>query len=103
MYAEEESGATMAGPSQSFSEHASPFWRVPWDFAVHAFVGTLIFGIIAGFAVLLSIAVHKLESYEIDGVIIFGLKAAEYGLFAVDLGLFTVFLLRTAKRTMDHL
>jgi hypothetical protein len=93
----------MAESTQTISEPLTPFWRVPWEFAVHAIVGTLIFGIIAGAAVLLSVVLVKLETYHIDIVIILGLKAAEYALFAVDLALFGVFLLRTAKRTIKRL
>jgi hypothetical protein len=85
------------------AESAIAFWRVPWEFAVHAIVGTLIFGIIAAAAVALSLFVLVLEGYHTDSVIIFGLKSGEYGLFAVDLALFAVFLWRTAKRTIKRL
>lgn len=80
------------------------FWRVPWDFAIHGIVGTLIFAIIAAFAVALDITVHALEeTHRISGLVIFGLEAAAYSLFITDLFLFLVFLIRTAKRTMRDL
>src|SRR5437016_2191575 len=41
----------------------TPFWLVPWEFAVHALVGTSIFAIIAAAAVLLDLAVRKLGAY----------------------------------------
>jgi hypothetical protein len=93
--------AERAAPS--LSDASIPFWRAPWEFAVHALVGASIFGIIAAFAILLNIGVHKVDTYHSDVVIIFGLRAAEYALFGVDLVLFCVFLWRTAQRTIKHL
>ena|ERR1035437_2252577 len=93
---------TLSSPTL-LSESVIPFWRVPWEFAVHAVVGTLIFGIIAMAAVLLDLLVIRLEAYHTDAVIIFGLKGGEYALFGVDLLLFGVFLWRTAQRTIKHL
>ena len=96
----------MSDGSQNISasvESVVVFWRGPWEFAVHGVVGTSIFAIIAAFAVVLDLALSKLEAYGVGGVIIFGLKAAEYGLFVTDLVLFAVFLWRTAKRTLQRL
>lgn len=93
----------MAESTQSESESLIPSWRVPWEFAIHAVIGTSIFVIIALAAVLLSVGVVKLEKNDIDVVIIVGLKAAEYAIFGVDLILFGVFLWRTAKRTIKRL
>jgi hypothetical protein len=84
-------------------EHDAPFWRAPWVFAVHSAVGTCIFLIIAGFAVVLALAVRILKTYSTDIVIIFGLELAEYALFGFDLVIFGVFLWRTAKRTIKNL
>jgi hypothetical protein len=68
-------------------------WLVPWQFAVHAIVGTSIFVVIAAFAVALDLCVHRwLEPYQLSEFIILGLKAAEYALFATDVFLFAVFL-----------
>jgi len=89
--------------SDASLQPVTPFWRVPWNFAVHAVVGTSIFAFIAAPAVLLDLAVRRLEAYRVDRVIIFGLRAAEYALFAVDLVIFGVFLWRTAKRTIKDL
>ena len=80
-----------------------PFWRAPWEFAVHGLVGTLIFAIIAAVAVGLDLSIGQLEGYQISGPVIFGLKTAEYALFVTDLCLFAVFLWRTAKRTIKDL
>ena len=82
---------------------AIPFWQAPTQFAVHVLVGTCIFAIIAGAAVVLELAVRKLELYGIGRVVILGLKAAEYSLFGVDLFLFACFLWRTANRTVKQL
>jgi len=105
-----ERTATMANQTQNVAEPihqplqpAAPFWLAPWQFAVHALVGTSIFAIIAAVAVALELAVHKLQSYGIGRVIIFGLKAGEYSVFGVDLFLFGVFLWRTANRTIKKL
>jgi hypothetical protein len=78
-------------------------WRVPWDFAVHALVGTSIFAIIAAPAVFIDLAVHRLEPYGIGPVIILGLKTGEYALLGTDLWLFGMFLWRTARRTIQNL
>jgi hypothetical protein len=81
----------------------TPSWRVPWDFAVNALVGTSLFAIIAIPAVGLDLAVRTLEPYGINNVTIFGLRAGEYALLGTDLWLFGVFLWRTATRAMQHL
>jgi hypothetical protein len=80
-----------------------PFWQVPWEFAVHGFVGTSIFVIIAGIAIALDLSVHWLETYKISVVIIIGLKAATIALFASDISLFGVFLWRTTRRMIKRL
>lgn len=92
-----------------------PFWRAPYEFMVHGIVGTLIFAIVAGVAVVLDYAVQRLEkpvSITIHGwhgnftashFVILGLKGATIALFVTDLVLFVVFLWRTARRTMKVL
>ena len=81
-----------------------PFWRAPWEFAVHGIVGTAIFAIIAALAVGLDLFVRWLgTSYRVSVLIVFGLRTAEYVLFVTDVCLFGVFLWRTAKRTIEHL
>lgn len=72
-------------------------------FAVHAFVGTAIFALIATPAVLLTVLVKWLETQGLDGALIVGLKIAEYLLFSVDLGLFAWFVIRTAIRAGKNL
>jgi len=89
--------------SLSNGTEGTSYWRIPWQFAVHALVGTSIFAIIATPAVFLELAVHTLKIYGSGIVIIFGLKAAEYALFGVDLVLFGIFLWRTARRTINNL
>ena len=82
-----------------------PVWRAPWEFAVHAFVGTSIFGIIAVPAIALEILLKELQKlyHDIDLIVIFGLKTGSYLLFITDIGLFTVFLWRAAKRALQNL
>lgn len=72
------------------------WWHTPWEFLVHALVGTLIFLIIATPAVGLDFLIKWLASQDVSDIIIYGLKGAEYALFFVDLVLFVVFLVRTA-------
>lgn len=80
------------------------FWHAPWTFVVHGIVGTLIFTIIALFAVGLDLLVRWLEATDqISPLIIIGLQAAEYTLFSADLYLFVVFLWFTVKRTINDM
>jgi hypothetical protein len=79
------------------------FWRVPWEFMVHALVGTLIFGIIGAAAVFIGLIVDWLSTHGISGIIIFGLRTAEYALFISDLALYFVFLWRTSQRMVQKL
>ena len=100
------SDASQPKPKRSEEEaeqRTLPSWRVPWEFAVHALVGTSIFAIIAAAAVGLELSVRKLQAYGIGIVVIFGLRAGEYALFGVDLMLFGVFLYKAAKRTIRSL
>lgn len=98
----EKKSADDAGPDLLRSE--ALHWQTPWQFAIHACVGSLTFVIVAGSAILLDWAKDWIESvHSIDPVIILGLRAAEYSIFTVDLLLFFIFLLRTLKRTIRHL
>ena len=90
----------MGGPTIAQAPTAPPsppVWKAPWEFAVHALVGTLIFGIIAGVAVILDLAVKKLEGIA-SRPIIYGIKYGEFALLFVDLVMFTIFLIRAAIR-----
>src|SRR5207302_3292722 len=79
------------------------WWVTPWTFAVHAVVGSLIFAVIASPAVALDLIVRALESQAVNGVILWGLRAAEYANFAADLLLYLVFIWRTTMRTLKKL
>lgn len=72
-------------------------WPV-WDFAVHVAVGTLIFMVIAAAAFALDIINHRLQDVGVDPFIGYGLRVAEYAVFATDLLLFLVFLAKTGVR-----
>lgn len=61
------------------------------------------FAIVALAALLLAFLVRWLESQGIKGLLVWGIKVGEYSVFLVDLFLFLVFLLRTAKRTLREL
>jgi len=95
----------MGNGTQHVSDKAEPslvpYWRVPWEFAVHAIVGTSIFAIVAVWAIGLNLFFQILvEPYKISRVVIDGLQLGEYTVFGIDLFLFVVFLLRTAKRML---
>jgi hypothetical protein len=79
------------------------FWRAPLEFAVHALVGTFIFGAIAAPAFGAETVIVALESRSFDWVLILGLKAVAYAFFFTDLVLFSVFLWRAAKRAFKVL
>ena len=72
--------------------------RLLWDFAVHVAVGTLLFVVIACPAVGLAFGICWLQGLEVDPMILLGLKVAAYVLFATDLLLFIVFLVKTGIR-----
>lgn len=80
-----------------------PFWVAPYEFAVHALVGSFIFALVAAPAVSLDMAIERLKVYKTNGVIVFGLEAAAYALFVTDVILFLVFVLRTALRVYRRL
>lgn len=92
----------MTDPKKEPEEH-SPWWKAPWEFLVETLVGSFIFIVIGAGAVGLNYLVHFLEAKEIDEFILFGLTAAEYLLFSVDLILFGRFIWRTACRTWRKL
>ena len=87
------------------TEATSPanWWQAPWQFAVHAVVGLLIFTVIASAAVALDLFVRSLESHRVNSLIVWGLRVGEYALFLADLLLFLVFIWRTARRTLKEL
>jgi molybdopterin synthase sulfur carrier subunit len=95
-------GSSTTNPTGA-DEPTTAFWQAPWEFAVHTFVGSIIFLLIALPAVLLEYAGRALTLYGISSVISILLKAAEYTLFGTDFLLFTVFLWRAAKRTLHRM
>jgi hypothetical protein len=71
----------------------SPQWRIPYEFAVRAVVGVLIFVVVGFFAVGLSYSVRLLEGH-VDPYVIGGLKFCEYLLFGSDIALFVLFIVK---------
>ena len=82
---------------------SSPWWSFLWEFLVHVVIGTSIFIVIAMPAGGLDFLVSWLSSKDINVVIIIGLNVAKFTLFIIDIGLFIVFLIRTAMRTLRNL
>lgn len=85
------------------TETEGKWWQPLWQFAVHGIIGTALFVLIAAPAVSLSLLVKWLQQREIDHILIYGLRAAEYLVFAVDLALFACFIIRTAIRAGKEL
>lgn len=73
------------------------------DFAVHIFVGTTVFILIAMAAVVLDFALKKLENHEISAFILIGLEIATIALFVTDMFLFLVFLVKAGRRLFHNL
>lgn len=86
-----------------------PWWRGPLHFAIHVFVGTAIFGIVALAAVGLAFLTAWVKTLTYGGqpvvssLLIGGLIIGEYAVFGVDLTLFLIFLARTAWRMSKEL
>ncbi len=95
--------SSSAAAANKTTEKPSVWWEVPLRFLVETLTGASIFLVIAAAAVGLSVLVRYLDGKNIDGVILLGLKAGEYGLFLMDLLLFGRFLYRTTVRTWGEL
>jgi hypothetical protein len=90
----------MSGAAAVPVKTESPWWRAPWDFAVHALVGTLIFIVIALAAVAIELVVRAVEIAGVNRAVTFGLRVGEFTIFAADLLMFIVFIWRTTARTL---
>jgi hypothetical protein len=90
-------------PTRLETKDDPAWWEAPWTFLVHTVIGMVIFATIAGAAILLELGVDKLVPKRTSGVIVYGLKVAEYSVFGADLILFLVFLWRTSRRTIPKL
>ena len=79
------------------------WWKAPWRFFVETLTGFFIFAVIGGAAVGLDFLGRYLEEWQVDQLIVLGLKGAVYALFIMNLVLFGRFLWRTARRTWEAL
>ncbi len=93
---------TATRPQQANSV-VSRWWSPLWEFAVHVFVGTMLFIIIAIPAIGLSLLTKELEKLEVGRFIILGAQGAEYMMFFIDLIMYAVFLLKTAWRLIQRM
>jgi hypothetical protein len=81
-----------------------PQWWVPIvKFLVEILTGCIIFALITGAAIGMSVAVITLERLQLDRLIIGGLRLAENKLFASDFVLFGRFLRRASCRAWSSL
>jgi uncharacterized protein YybS (DUF2232 family) len=91
-------------PGPDIRESAPQFWEPVWEFVVHGVVGTAIFLIVAGFAVLIDLLVRWLETrHAVSGEILQSLRWTSLAIFATDIFLIFVFLIKTAYRTARKL
>jgi hypothetical protein len=88
--------------AQDIHRH-SDWWKAPLAFMVESLTGLTIFTTIAVAAVLLNFGIDYLATKKVSKVILLGLTAAEYMLFAVDLILFARFLWRTLIKNWKEL
>ena len=72
------------------------WWASLVEFAVHIFVGTLIFALIAILAVGLDILLKLLSTLGVSVLILTGLTVAKLTLFGTDLLLFLIYLVNTS-------
>jgi len=79
-------------------------WSMPlWTFLGHVLGGCAVFMLIAIPAVLLNLLVTRLAGLQISPTLLIMIEVAEYTLVGVDVGLFVVFILKTAWRTIRDL
>jgi hypothetical protein len=72
------------------------WWAPLVEFAVHVVVGSAIFVVVAGAAVV----IHWINNLvALDGWAASPLRILEYAIFVIDLVLFLIFILRTSART----
>jgi len=76
--------------------NSTKWWSPLVEFTVHVFVGTGIFIIIVIPAVLLDFTIVHLKHLQVSQALIIWIKVAKYTVFAADLFMFFLFLLRTA-------
>jgi hypothetical protein len=76
------------------NDPAAQWWSPIWEFAVQAFVGTLLFALIALPAVGLNFLVKYIEREGAAEPLCYGLSLCEYTLFVVDGTVFLVFIVR---------
>jgi len=93
------SSPDQAPDSSASSGDETSWWSPPTRFVLESIIGVLVFGVVAAAAYEVSTGVHLLEKQGVDVVIAYGLRLAEYFLFAADLGLFMRFLFKSFLRT----
>lgn len=81
---------------------SAPWWGVLYGYAVHVFVGTLIFLVTYLPAVGIFLLIERLSSLGLDPLILV-LRLGEYLLLAADSILFTTFIAKTTWRTARRL
>jgi len=90
-------------PASVEASQRSEWWRAPAQFTLHILTGTFLFVVIACAAASLALLVALFERNNLDRVLVWGLKLAEYFLFGFDVLFFLVFLWRSAIRASREL
>lgn len=71
-------------------------WKeVPTRFAVHMLIGILMFVLVGLGAVVLHLFVNWLKRHELPKGMIISVTGLEYGIFSIDVILFSIYLVRT--------
>lgn len=73
-----------------------PILRLLYHFLIHMLTGTILFVAIGGLAVGLHFLIAWLGDIGLPGELVMVLKAVEYLIFAVDIVLYVLFILREA-------
>lgn len=79
------------------------WWKPLIIFFVEVVVGSIIFILIATFAVGLNYLVHWLTEQGIDSIIITGLTVLEYTIFTVDVALCIFYIIKSAIKAGKEL
>lgn len=73
-----------------------PSWAPIAHFVGHILAGAVMFSVLAGISVLLSLAVHWLDTLGVPAFTLWILMALEHAILVIDAVVFLVFLIRTA-------
>jgi hypothetical protein len=89
--------------SISSSSVAAPWWVPLTEIATHILGGAILFIVLAVPAVGLDLLLHWLPQLGVSTFILTGLVAVKFGIFGVDLVLFSIYMLNTSWHFVYHM